>query len=152
MGNYFASLVGFIIGSELKMLITFFRTWTSQVDRIKPWLDREMYVLLNFCGSSAFYDEVVNKVLSLLPHNNIQGPEFQQLLESYFEEEVCIQFITEFFQFYTSFYNIMEFDQYAFYYVKSTLDKTIGGQKLKMNLYLDFQKFAVRTIKQKLKK
>lgn len=103
--------------------ITFgYRLNPAQVHRLVPWLNRELTVLLQ--DNRAHIDYVMQVILNLLNREEIQSPNFHDVLHPYFGENTR-HFIHEFHSFATSPFDMIGFDQNAEYVTQDRLAHSI---------------------------
>jgi E3 ubiquitin-protein ligase Topors len=81
------------------------------MQRMIPWLSRELFAILRAPGISSI---VLERVLDLLPNHEIHSRQFWSGVESYLRHH-CDHFIHEFYNFARSPYDMIGFDENAVY-------------------------------------
>jgi len=89
----------------------FCRRHPEEMQRMIPWLSRELFAILRAPGISSL---VLERVLDLLPNHEIHSRQFWSGVETYLRHH-CDHFIHEFYNFARSPYDMIGFDENAVY-------------------------------------
>lgn len=87
------------------------RRHPEEMQRMIPWLSRELFAILRAPGIS---NHVLERVLDLLPNHEIHSRQFWTGVETYLRHH-CDHFIHEFYNFARSPYDMIGFDENAVY-------------------------------------
>jgi len=121
----------------------FCRRHPEEIQRMIPWLSRELFAILRAHGISSL---VLERVLDLLPNHEIHSRQFWSGVETYLRHH-CDHFIHEFYNFARSPYDMIGFDENAVYSGRINMPVCV----IVMSLYVHEFVFLVSELKLRIK-